>query len=177
MRTISVVDRDHEKRDDSGQPSTLVIGLGNPILGDDAVGWRVAEQVHQRLSIINSSRPGNHIEVDTLAVGGLALMERMVGYKVAVIIDAINTGNMPGTVCCQSLKEFPEHATGHLSSAHDTTLQNALRVGEEMGATLPDTIYIIGIETQTNYDFTEELTPKIEQSIPVAVQTVMELIS
>ena len=24
---------------------TLIVGLGNPILGDDGVGWRIAEQV------------------------------------------------------------------------------------------------------------------------------------
>lgn len=29
---------------------TLVIGLGNPILGDDGVGWRVVEAVQEQIS-------------------------------------------------------------------------------------------------------------------------------
>ena len=29
--------------------TTLVIGLGNPILGDDGVGWKVAEAVAQKI--------------------------------------------------------------------------------------------------------------------------------
>ena len=28
---------------------TIVIGLGNPILGDDGIGWRVVEQVQKEI--------------------------------------------------------------------------------------------------------------------------------
>lgn len=28
---------------------TLIIGLGNPILGDDGVGWKVAQEVERQL--------------------------------------------------------------------------------------------------------------------------------
>ena len=40
-------------------PSVLIIGLGNPILGDDGVGWRVAEQVEQELSAWRTSQEDN----------------------------------------------------------------------------------------------------------------------
>ena len=52
---------------------TLMIGLGNPILGDDGVGWRVAEEVTRK-----TNRPAD-IEVDCVALGGLSLMERLTG--------------------------------------------------------------------------------------------------
>ena len=178
MQTKSVDDWSQNSLDDSGHPTNLVIGLGNPILGDDAIGWRIAEQVQRCLDTNCSTNLNSRIEVDTLAVGGLTLMERMIGYKQAIIIDAIFTGNSAaGTVSCCSLEEFPEQALGHLCSAHDTTLQNALRVGKAMGATLPDSIYVIGIETIPNYEFSEDLSPQIEKSITLAVETVMELIS
>ncbi|MBI5828855.1 MAG: hypothetical protein HZB20_04795 [Chloroflexi bacterium] len=65
---------------------TLILGLGNPILGDDALGLRVAALVRQRLP------PGSAIEVDEEYWGGLRLMERLVGYDKAILIDAICTG-------------------------------------------------------------------------------------
>jgi len=63
-------------------PFTLVVGLGNPILGDDGIGWRVADAVR-------AIKPD--IEVDCLALGGLSLMERLVGYGRVIIIDSIQT--------------------------------------------------------------------------------------
>jgi len=166
---------------------TLVIGLGNPILGDDGVGWRVAEGVRARIDALtatsrsgmdhSSPSPQPQVEIDFLAVGGLALMERLVGYRRAIIIDALTTGHLPaGQVTCFPLSDLPERAIGHLASAHDTSLQNALRVAQAMGAEIPDEIIIIGIETDQVYDFSEEFTLPTCNAIPVAIDCVMELL-
>jgi hydrogenase maturation protease len=48
---------------------TLVVGLGNPILGDDGVGWKVAEEL-QKSGILPSD-----VDVICLALGGISLME------------------------------------------------------------------------------------------------------
>ncbi|MBI5713137.1 MAG: hydrogenase maturation protease [Chloroflexi bacterium] len=63
---------------------TVVIGLGNPILGDDGVGWRVVEAVQEQ---INDSS----VDVDCAAVGGITLMEHLIGYDRAILIDAVIT--------------------------------------------------------------------------------------
>jgi len=145
----------------------LVLGLGNPLLGDDGVGWRVAEQLRARIT-----HPG--IEIDCHAGGGLSLMERLVGYDRAIIIDAINTGeHPPGTVARLRLEDLPERAPSHLASAHETTLQTALRVGRAMGAVLPQDIVIIAIEARNVYDFSEELSPAVAQAIPQAIERVI----
>jgi hydrogenase maturation protease len=47
---------------------TLVLGLGNPLLGDDAVGLRVAALVRERLN----GAPG--VDVEEEEAGGLRLM-------------------------------------------------------------------------------------------------------
>lgn len=162
---------------------TLIVGLGNPILGDDGAGWHIAERVAARLpnpspSTGSDQRNGqSSIQVECLGLGGLSLMEHLIGYDRAILVDAIMTGSMPiGTVTSFPLDELPDSAAGHLSSTHDTTLQNALRVGRAMGARLPDEIMVVAIEAQSVYDFSEDLTPPVAQSIPIAVQMVMELI-
>ena len=45
-----------------------------------------------------------------------------------------------------------------------------------MGAKLPEVILVVAVEAGSVYDFSEELTPAVAESIPIAVQMVMELI-
>ncbi len=157
-----------------GPSRSLVVGLGNPILGDDGVGWHVAEEVSRVAA--ERSLP---IEVDSLAVGGLALMERMVGYDRVVVVDAIRTGSSPiGAVTLLCLPNLPDPGAGHLSSGHDATLQTALAAGRALGAELPDdaSISIVAIEAEEVFDFEEGLTPPVAAAVPVAAQLVLDVL-
>ncbi|MBM3128554.1 MAG: hydrogenase maturation protease [Chloroflexi bacterium] len=146
---------------------TLILGLGNPLLSDDGVGWRVAEQVQARITDPN-------IEFDFHSGGGLSLMERLIGYDRAIIVDALNTGRAPqGTVSSFRLEDLPNYAQSHLASAHETTLHTALQVGRTMGAALPNDILIVAIEAQNVYDFSEELSPAVASAVPRAVELVI----
>jgi hydrogenase maturation protease len=150
---------------------TIVIGLGNPILGDDGVGWQIARQVQQRNDFPST------IDVDCLSIGGISLMERLIGYDRAILIDSFVTNKNPvGTLFCFSLDELPNRALGHIFSAHDTTLQNALKIGQELGAQLPKEITIVAVEAQDVYDFSEELTPAVAAAVPTAVQAIINLL-
>ena len=155
---------------------TLILGLGNPILGDDGVGWRVAEAIANQLNTPGSNR--EWIEVDCLAVGGLSLMERMIGYDRVILIDAISTNcHAPGIVLQFSLEELPNRAIGHLCSAHDTTLQNAIQVGKAMGAHLPAEIKVVAVEAHNLFEFSEDLTPPVACAVPQAVKQVFQLLN
>jgi hydrogenase maturation protease len=148
----------------------LVIGLGNPILGDDGVGWSVARCVAEQLS-------GNkHVEVDCLAVGGLSLMERMLGYERVILVDSIETGEHPiGTVSVLELGELANPDLGHSTSAHDASLTTALAAAQAMGAQVPERVVIVGIEARVGLDFTETLSPPVSAAVRPACQTVVEL--
>jgi hydrogenase maturation protease len=155
----------------------LILGLGNPILGDDGVGWRVAEALQERLGNDPELDELPAYEIDCSSVGGLSLMERMVGYDIVILIDAMFTGQAElGVVSDIHLDELPNRAWGHLSSSHDTTLHNALEVGRQMGAKLPQCVQIIGIEAENVFDFSEKLSPAIAAAIPTAVEKVIQLL-
>jgi hydrogenase maturation protease len=159
----------------SAQPKTLIVGLGNPILGDDGVGWCIAECVEQRLQ--EEPIEASDLEVDCLALGGLSLMERLVGYQRAIIIDAITTHqSTPGTVSCFPLEALPNLAAGHTTAAHDTSLKTAMDVGRSMGAQLPKTITIVTVETERGYNFSEELSAAVAAAVTPAVQIVIDII-
>lgn len=154
------------------QMKTILIGLGNPILGDDGVGWKVIEYLQQYCSLPTS------VEVDCLALGGISLMERMVGYDRAVLVDAIVTQQQPlGSIMCCDINDLPNQAAGHMASTHDTTLPVALQVGRSMGAKLPEQISIVAIESQDVYDFSEELTPPVSAAVSGAAQMVLNILA
>lgn len=154
--------------------TTLVVGLGNPILGDDGIGWRVAEAVVEELAA-RGSAPA--VEVECLALGGLSLMERLVGYKRAIIVDAVQTADgRPGTVYTLSLNDLPDLSAGHTTAIHDTSLQNALRLGRSMGASLPEEIDVVAVEAERVYDFSEALTPAVAAAVPEATNAVLLLL-
>jgi hydrogenase maturation protease len=152
---------------------TFVIGLGNPILGDDGVGWSVADQIAKR----TMDRPD--IEVDCVSLGGLSLMERLTGATRVILIDAIFTGRAPiGTVSQITMGDLPNLTTGHSASIHDTSLHNALSVGRSMDIPLPEDeqVIIVAIEAENVYDFSEQLSPAVGNAVPEAVALVMELL-
>ncbi len=153
---------------------TIIIGLGNPILGDDGVGWRVAERIQQDLNNPQS------VEVDCFSLGGLSLMEHLTGYQRVILIDAIFTGQKPiGTVTTFPLSELPNLSAGHSTAAHDTSLRTALDVGRSMDIPLPedDQVTIVAIEAENVYDFSEKLSPPVEAAVPLAVAKVLELLN
>ena len=165
---------------------TLIAGLGNPILGDDGVGWRVAEEFSRRAGIPlgDSQLPGetviqpNTISIERFALSGIALMERMVGYERVIIIDSLNTGKYEqGKVVVFPLDSLADLTYGHTASAHDVSLKNALQLGRQMGAFLPadEDVFVVAIEAEHVYDFKEELSPAIAAAVPVAVEHVMKL--
>ena len=46
-----------------------------------------------------------------------------------------------------------------------------------MGALLPDDITVVGIATKRAFDFSEKLSPPIEEAVPLAAKFVLEILS
>ncbi len=154
---------------------TLVVGLGNPILGDDGAGWKVAEEVAQRLP---KSAQTSEVSVDCASLGVLSLMEHLIGYERAIVIDAIGTGQKPiGAVYQFQLDELYDPTSGHTTAAHDVSLMTAIQIGRSLGAALPARIDVVAIESPYVYDFSEHLTPPVAAAVPRAAQLVIDLLS
>lgn len=148
---------------------TLIVGLGNPLLGDDSIGLRVAAELRPRLEGL----PG--VEVAEDYHGGLRLMERMVGFDRVVVVDAMVSGAAPGTL--HELR--PDgRPTRRSASSHDVDLSTALALGRRAGAALPqdDAIALLGIEAVEVETFGETLTPAVAAAVPLAVERVLQLI-
>lgn len=148
---------------------TLILGLGNPIVRDDAVGLRVARALQTCLA------DRQDVEVAEDYWGGLRLMERLVGYERAVVIDAICTGAAPGTIHRLRVDDIP---TQRSASAHDVNLPTALALGRQSGLALPsdDRIALVAVEAQDIIHFGENLTAEVEAALPEAIRRVLEIL-
>jgi hydrogenase maturation protease len=150
---------------------TLVVGLGNPILGDDGIGWQIAQTLQQVKEIPSD------VTIECLAIGGISLMEALIDYDRAILIDSIVTHHVPiGTVTCYKLGDLPNMTSGHMSSAHDTSLVDALQLGGSLGANLPEDITIVAVESQKVYEFSEEMTPSVAAALPQALKIIQDLL-
>ena len=157
--------------------ATLVVGLGNPILADDGVGWRVVEALEARLDRDSAAwRAAGPVEFDRLAVGGLTLMERLIGYERVILVDAILDRDPVGTVSARPLADVATRSAGHLDCAHDVPLTEALAAGQALGAPLPSTIDVVGVAVERVDVFDERLSVPVAAAVDEAVEAVLAIL-
>jgi hydrogenase maturation protease len=148
---------------------TLVLGLGNPILSDDAVGIRVARKVGKRVN-------DPQIDVAETSEAGLRLLDCVVGYDQVVIIDSVQTEKgQPGQVYRLSPEDF-SFAT-HFSSPHQVNLVTSLELGKMLHLAMPRKVTIFAVEAKDIASFSEKCTPAVERAIPEAVEMVLQELS
>jgi hydrogenase maturation protease len=141
---------------------TLLLGMGNPILRDDAVGIRLATEVAKRLGPV----PDLDIVTDCSA-GGLELLHFITGHERLVVFDSIKTRDgTPGTWYRFTAENM--RPTMNLGNVHDTNFATALEVGRRLGMQLPpsDAIHIFAVEVLDNLTFDERMTPVLEEAFP-----------
>ena len=143
---------------------TLVLGLGNPILSDDAVGIRIAEELKQGIPAL---------DVIGTSEAGIALLEYVVGYDKLVIIDSIMTEKgKPGELYKLGLEDLKSVLA--LSSSHGVDIATALTLGERLGYAMPTHVSIYAVEISDNTTFSEKCTEKVEQRLPLIIKRIVE---
>jgi len=144
---------------------TLVLGLGNPLLGDDSVGLKVVALVRERLA------GRADVEVAEEEAGGLRLMERLTGFDRAVLVDACVSGAAPGTVRRIGPDDLPTQRT---AIAHGIDLPRALALGLSLGLPMPASVRVVAIEAESVLEFRDFMTPAVAAAVEPAVAAVID---
>ena len=145
---------------------TLILGMGNPLLCDDGIGLKIAAELRDRV---------NQAEIDVMETGiaGLALLDLLVGYDRAIIIDAIQTvDGKPGRIYKLDTHAFD--SARRAVSPHDIDFTTALEFGSKLGLSMPERVTIFAIETSDVSTFSEECTPEVQKAIPRCVRMVLQ---
>ena len=145
-----------------------VIGLGSPIMCDDAVGLRVSETI--------DALGMDDVDCFQEAIGGLDILPVIHGYSHAIVVDAIQTGEYgPGTVLLFKESDFDEVIAD--AATHDVNLPTAIKIGRKMDPEImPETISFVAVEVQDIKTVTETMTPEVEAAVDSAKAAVLHLI-
>ena len=146
-----------------------VLGIGNPIIGDDGVAFHVIEA-------LEADPPPGDVTLTGADVSGLAILDLVAGFDQVIIVDAIQTVNgIPGDTYRLTLDDF--RVTKHTISPHDVDLPTALELGKMLKMKLPDKISIIAIEIPVANQFSTQLSDRVADAVPAAVKMVREILA
>ena len=142
----------------------LVLGLGNPLRGDDGVGPRLVKELTRR------GLPEGVTALDA-GTGGLDLLRVLEGWEWAVIVDAVDVGREPG----QFVRFTPDQVrlaqpTDHFSF-HCAGLSEVLALADALGRVLPEMV-IFGVQL-ADVGWREGLSPAVEATLPALVDAVL----
>jgi len=146
---------------------TLLLGLGNPVLKDDAVGLRVVRALGERVT-------RDKVDVQESSFANIDVLDFVDAYDRLIIVDSIKTeGGNPGDLYRLNLEDF--RSTLHLSCPHDINLATALELGKRLGLRIPGEIGIYAIEVEDNQTFCETCSPQVEEAIPRIVDEIAQI--
>ena len=157
--------------EDSHSPSTeaetalRVLCLGNELLGDDALGCVVADQL----------RPFASAEVDILSTpeSGFHLLDYVVGLRRLIVVDTVQTGTAPpGTI--YQFRDC-ELALVPGGSPHYVGLCEALALARTLGLPVAEEVIILVVEAVDCLTLGAEMSSQVCSTIPTLVSMVRDM--
>ena len=145
---------------------TLVLGLGNIIMGDEGVGVHVVRAVEKHLAV--HPLPGA-VECLDGGTGGFILLEPLQSAARVILIDAAADGNPEGTVT-RTTPRF-SHDYPPTLTAHDIGVKDLLDVFYMQGGGPDVVLYAITIDP--NQHISMELSPTATKAAEEAVQRIV----
>ena len=146
------------------QGEVLAMGVGNYLMGDEGIGVHIV----QKMEKINLP---DYLDVLDGGTGGFLLMNYFDEYPFVIFVDATMDGKPIGTVTVTEPRfasDFP-----NALSVHDVGLKDMIEAVYLMEH-VPK-MFLITISINEIRPMTLELDPKVEASIPEAIETIHEL--
>jgi len=143
---------------------TLILGIGNLLMGDEGVGVRAIEHLTQE------AWPPEVTLVDG-GTGGFHLLEYLRAFNPILMVDATMDGQPAGTVSVirpRYASDFPRALT-----AHDIGLRDLVEAAALLGP-LPD-ITLVTISITDVQSMVTVLSPEVEAALPAVAALVRQL--
>jgi len=144
---------------------TLVMGIGNLLMGDEGVGVHVARR------LAREPFPP-HVDVLDGGTGGFHLLEPLTSHDPVILVDATTDGRTAGTVSViepRYASDFPPTLT-----AHDIGLRDLI-VSAAMLNKLPR-VRLVTVSIDEMQPMELALSPAVEAAVPRVVEQVWQLI-
>ncbi len=154
----------------SPDPSTemkriLVLGLGNPLLGDEGIGVRVVEE-------LKGLELPDGVAVVEGGTAGLGLIGLMEGYQRVIIVDVADMGHPPGRIVRFTPSEAQFKTAEAPLSLHQIGLGEVLALAEALEVA-PAELVIIGIQP-SRVEGGAGLSSEVEGVIPQIIRIILD---
>ncbi len=154
----------------------LVLGVGNPTLGDDALGLYVARELREEIS---RKKLKIEVVIEESSLDWLTIAEKMVDYDKVILIDTavVNEEKLVGRIFKFDLKGSDERYE-YSYTLHNLSLQSAIKIIRRLSPEeTPEKVILILIGIIEPKEFSNRLSPKIKRIIPRVVKEVLDEIS
>jgi hydrogenase maturation protease len=143
----------------------LVLGLGNDILTDDAVGLHIAQAVRERLA------GDPRIEVRSTTEMGLALLDEIADRAAVVLVDSVQTGRAPPG----HIHEIDAETLARVSSTvpHMLGVGETLALGQLLGLAMPRHVRVFAIEVADPFSLGTEMTKAVSDAVASAADKII----
>lgn len=141
--------------------ATLVLGLGNPLMGDDGTGLAALRQLELSRALLHD------VELVDGGTWGMNLLPLMEDHRRVILLDAINTGAEPGSLVELDQAALPRYFQ-HKLSPHQIDMREVLALLDWRG-TMPDEVLALGIQPEY-VDLHDGLSPRVAQALPGLVE-------
>ncbi len=139
---------------------SIVVGIGNPLLKDDRVGIEVVEALEAK---------GSAVDTAILYSVGFDVLDTIMGYDEAVIVDACQMGLAPGTILEITPEEMFDH--NNLVNSHAVTLGSTLKTGQMLfPEEMPKKLKLMLVEVEDISTFSTQCTPVVCHAIDDVVE-------
>jgi len=143
----------------------LVLGLGNELYGDDAVGIHVVRRAgHLKEKGRRYRFCRKDVDLVECSLTGLKLLDVIEGYDGLIIIDTIKRPHpRTGRISVLDGAEL-RHIPG--PSPHYVSVPQMIEMGKQIGLKVPSRVKVIAVEAKNLYNLGEGLTEEMERAIP-----------
>jgi hydrogenase maturation protease len=143
---------------------TLVLGLGNPLMGDDGLGLAALERLATRWVV------PPEVQLLDGGTGGLQLLPPIEDADRLILLDAIEAGEAPGRLVVLERDELPRYFA-HKLSPHEIALRDVLALAE-LRDRLPADLVAIGLQPG-RVTMGPGLSPEVEAGVPAMLDAVV----
>lgn len=154
----------------TGGPRAAVVGVGNPMMGDDGIGRRVVDA-------LDELQLPPDVEVTHAGTTAFLALEALSGARRGVVVDAVSTGEAePGTLHRYRLVDGTFDGDPPDVFMHDFSFSEAVRTGAE-AYDLPPDVIVLGVEpadTSVGLGLTDPLSAALPAVVEATLTEVTE---
>jgi hydrogenase maturation protease len=142
--------------------SALIIGFGNPLRGDDGLGWHAAQELRQTLR-------GEDAEVVACLQLMPELAEAVAHSKRAIFIDAA-VGQPPGEI---TFAEIKAESRGFPACSHHLDVRRLMQYSRELYGIVPQA-FSVSVNGEA-YGYAEMLSSRVQSTLPAVLRLARDL--